>query len=350
MTARVPAALNRGSLAVAIGFGFTAAVLFSQFFMTPFVELLGRALFLSMVLLLVFIGAQRVPERWVPAWLPRWLLTVVAVGLAAPAGTFVIYLVAVGGSVSALVDNPARVTGFFVFAGTALVLGLVITLTAQLREREARARSQALEFELERSRLAKQAVDAQLALLQAQIEPHFLFNTLANVQALVEARSPRAPQVLESLIAYLRAAMPRVHGVAHTLTDELALTRAYLELMQLRMPDRLRFEIDADPALGTRRLPPLTLLTLVENAVRHGIDPSEEGGRIEVGARLGGDGAFLHLWVQDSGVGLDPAAPRGTGLTNLQARLTALHGPAARLQFTEVEPRGMRAEVVLPPP
>jgi hypothetical protein len=102
-------------------------------------------------------------------------------------------------------------------SGTALVLGLVITLTAQLREREAQARSQALQFELERSRLEKQAVDARLALLQAQIEPHFLFNTLANVQALVEAGSPRAPAVLQSLIAYLRAAVPRLHAARATL-------------------------------------------------------------------------------------------------------------------------------------
>ena len=250
---------------------------------------------------------------------------------------------------SALVDNPARITGFFIFAGTALVLGLVITLTAQLREREARARSQALEFELERSRLAKQAVDAQLALLQAQIEPHFLFNTLANVQALVETQSPRAPQVLKSLIAYLRAAMPRVHGATPTLADELALTRAYLELMQLRMPDRLQFEIDVDPALLPLRLPSLTLLTLVENAVRHGIDPVEDGGRIEVGARRDGAAGPLRLWVQDSGVGLDAAAPAGTGLANLKARLAAWHGPSAQLHLTAVVPHGLRAEIVLPP-
>ncbi len=342
------ASLNLGSLGVAMGFGIAAAVMFAPFFMTPFSELLARALFLSMVMLLVFIGVQRVPERWLPAWLPRWLLTVVAVGLAAPAASFAVYLVAVGGSVSALMDNPARVMGFFIFAGTGLVLGLVITLTAQLREREARARSQALEFELERSRLAKQAVDAQLALLQAQIEPHFLFNTLANVQALVEANSPRAPQVLKSLIAYLRAAMPHAQGTAPTLADELARTRAYLELMQLRMPDRLSFAIDVDPLLGALRLPPLSLLTLVENAVRHGIDPSEAGGRIDVGARCAGRGAPLHLWVQDSGVGLDPVAPAGTGLANLNARLAALYGPAASLQLSEVAPHGVRAEIVVP--
>jgi LytS/YehU family sensor histidine kinase len=123
--------------------------------------------------------------------------------------------------------------------------------------------------------------------------------------------------------------------------------RAYLELMQMRMPDRLQFEIDADPALATRPFPPMALLTLVENAVRHGIDPSEDGGRIEVGARPA-DGSGMRLWVGDSGVGLSPQAREGTGLTNLRARLRAVYGEGAELQLSEVAPRGLRAELVLP--
>jgi sensor histidine kinase YesM len=155
-----------------------------------------------------------------------------------------------------------------------------------VREREAQARSRELQFALERSRLEKQAVDARLALLQAQIEPHFLFNTLANVQALVEAGSPRAAEVLKSLIAYLRAALPRLHDGPATLAQELALVRAYLELMQMRMPDRLQFSIDADASLQQRPFPPMALLTLVENAVRHGIDPLEDrAAASSVGAR-----------------------------------------------------------------
>ena len=155
-------------------------------------------------------------------------------------------------------------------------------LAALVRQKDALARHQALAFELERSELERQASDARLHLLQAQVEPHFLFNTLANVQALVDAGSPQASAVLRSLIAYLRAAVPRLHEPATTLGQELQLVRAYLELMHMRMPDRLQFALHVDEATRALRCPPMTLLTLVENAVRHGIDPSEEGGRIEV--------------------------------------------------------------------
>ncbi len=279
------ATLTLANLAVAVGFAIVSAATISPFFKTSFAVILGRTLVLAAVLLAVFIAAQRLPEHRLPGWLPRWLLAVLAVGVAAPLTTLAIYAVTLGGDVAMLFGSMAYLWGFWITAGTALVLGLVVTLTAQLREREAQARSRELQFALERSRLEKQAVDARLALLQAQIEPHFLFNTLANVQALVEAGSPRAAEVLKSLIAYLRAALPRLHDGPATLAQELALVRAYLELMQMRMPDRLQFSIDADPSLQQRPFPPMALLTLVENAVRHGIDPLEQGGRIAVSAR-----------------------------------------------------------------
>ena len=232
---------------------------------------------------------------------------------------------------------------------TAIVLGLVLAGGATVRERLAQSRAQVLQLELEHSRLEKQALDARLALLQAQIEPHFLFNTLANVQALVEDNSPRAADVLKSLIAYLRAAMPRLQGGTPTLGDEVALVRAYLELMQMRMPDRLQFSVAIAPEHLWRRLPPLTLLTLVENAVRHGIDPSEQGGCIDIGAGLDDASGALHLWVADTGQGLDPRAAAGTGLANLRARLQGFFGPQAGLLLSETAPHGVRAELVLPP-
>ena len=345
---RWPSSLNMASLGVAIGFGVTAAILFSPMFVIPFPELLGRTLVLAFMLLGVFVGAQRWPERWLPRWWPRWLFTTLAVALAAPLATFLIYMVAVGGDLQMLLGSEPRMTGFVMLGGTALVLGLVVTLSALLREREARARSLELQFELERSRLERQAVDARLALLQAQIEPHFLFNTLANVQALVESGSPRAAPVLASLIAYLRAALPRLQGAEATLGDELALVRAYLELMQMRMPDRLRFVIEVEPGLAGLRFPPMALLTLVENAVRHGIDPAEDGGAIEVGARTDSTSGARHLWVADSGVGLAQQAAPGTGLTNLRARLAAFYGPGAELRLSEQAPHGLKAEIVLP--
>jgi len=344
---RLLASFNAVSLGVTIGFGVLAAVLLNPLFKPSFPELLGRTLFLSMLLLLAFVGAQRCPERFVPRWLPRWLLTTLAVALTAQLGTFLIYLVGVGGDLEAFFTSEPRIRGFVIIACTSLVLGLLIVLGALLREREARARSLALQFELERSRLEQQASAARLAVLQAQIEPHFLFNTLANVQALVESGSPRAGPVLASLIAYLRAALPRLHDGEPTLTQELSLVRAYLELMQMRMPDRLAFSVHDGGAAGTLRFPPMALLTLVENAVRHGIDPQEQGGRIEVG--VAHDAAGTRVWVADTGKGLAEHAAPGTGLSNLRERLAAFYSGKAELRMSEASPHGLKAEIVIAP-
>src|SRR4029077_20278487 len=186
---------------------------------------------------------------------------------------------------------------------------------AIVRQKEAFARDQQLAFALERSELERQALDARLRLLQAQVAPHFLFNTLANVQALVEAGSPHASTVLRSLTAYLRAAVPLLHESAATIERELQLVRPYLELMQMRMPDRLQYAIRVDPAALDVRCPPTTLLTLVENAVRHGIDPAEEGGRIDVDVERRED--RCHIRVSDTGAGLLESNGTGTGLTTL---------------------------------
>lgn len=336
-------ALTGRSLATALTLAVLVAALLNPLFATSFAVLLGRTLFIAMLLLLAYAAAG----QWQRRWLPRWVAQLVAVALAAPLGTLLVYLLSVGGDVAMLVEHPARVLGFLWIAGSGVVLGLVLTLGALYRERDAEARSQALAFALERETLERQALDARLSLLRAQIEPHFLFNTLANVQELVEAGSPRAPAVLKSLIAYLRAAVPRLHDGQATLGDEETLVRAYLEVMLMRMPDRLQWQVDIDPAVRALRFPPMALLTLVENAVRHGIDPSEEGGRIEVGARRAADGA-LEVWVRDSGVGMAPDAQPGTGLTNLRARLQGFFGPAARLELGENPPHGVHAAMRLP--
>jgi signal transduction histidine kinase len=349
--------LSATSVALACGFAVAVALLFSTFFVTPLHVLLGRTLFLAMALLLVFVLAQRWPERWRPSWLPRWVLPALAVGVAAPLAALGVYLVSAGGDVQAVFDNPGRQTGFVVTTVTALSIGLVATLVSQLREREARARALELKLALQRSQLEKQALGAQLTLLQAQVEPHFLFNTLANVQALVDSGSPRASEVLASLVAYLRTAVPRLSSDSHaggevedspTLADELGRVQAYLALMQMRMPDRLAFRCVVEQGLAGMRLPPLTLMSLVENAVRHGIDPAEDGGRIEV--RVWRVGERIRVEVADTGVGL--GAPRadshGTGLVNLRERLALVFGGDATLSVTSRTPRGTRAEIEMP--
>jgi signal transduction histidine kinase len=339
------AALTARRVAWAIGGAVVVTLLIVPIFLPPWPVLLGRTLFVAIVALLAYTAAG----QWRQPPLPHWLLQVLAVALAGPIATLAVYLVSTGGDVAELFGNPARVFGVVLIGGAALVLGLVIGLGAMVREREAQASAQALAFALERETLERQAADAQLAVLRSQVEPHFLFNTLANVQALVENGSSRAAPVLASLIAYLRASMPRLGGGSPTLGEEAALVRAYLELMQMRMPDRLAFRIDVDPALADLRLPPLTLHTLVENAVRHGIDPSEEGGSIEVGARREADGA-VRLWVADTGRGLDENRTPGTGLANLRQRLASVFGPAASLELQAIAPHGVRAEIRLVTP
>ncbi len=353
--------LSAARVAWAIGLALVVAVLLNPIFAPPFVVVFGRTVFVALLLLLAF----TVAGHWHQALLPRWLAQALAVGLMAPLATSLVYLMSTGGDVGAIVQNPGRVAGFLYIAGSALIVGLVLALGAQVREREAEARTLALQLELQRSQQARQALDARLAVMTAQVEPHFLFNTLANVQALVETGSPRAPEVLRSLIAYLRAALPRLHedGGLPTLANELALVRAYLELMHLRMPDRLRWRLDVADGLDSRRVPAMALLTLVENAVRHGVDPAEDGGEIEVGARAE-PGGGLRLWVADTGVGLSarrppavgpaavpgaaPVPSAGTGLANLRARLQGVYGAAARVDLQPQAPHGVRAEIVLP--
>ena len=331
---RFVAALSLRRVLLAMALASLAAVLLNPIFVTPFPVLLGRMLVIALLLLLVFTAAG----FWSVGWLPRWLVQVLAVVLTAPLATYLVYLPAVQGQVFEVLRHEGRLSGFVLITGTVLVVAPLLALGALYRERDAQARSQALGFALERSQLERQALDARLKLLHAQIEPHFLFNTLANVQALVESGSPQASAVLKSLIDYLRAAMPRLADERATLGDELTLVRAYLELMRMRMPDRLQYTIDVPDDLRGRRFPGMALLTLVENAVRHGIDPSEAGGRILVGVRDGGADGGLRLWVEDTGVGLREGGPPGTGLANLRARLAAASGGRATVSISAVSP------------
>ena len=305
----------------------------------------ARAVMLGLLAMLVFGLLEQWPAR-LPPWLARWALQIVGVAVAVPLGVFVISLISADAGAPPFWHRH-HVEGFGYLTFLGLLVAPWLAMAALLRQINGVARSQALAFELERSELERQALGARLRLVQAQVEPHFLFNTLANVRELVETGSPRASIVLGSLITYLRAAVPRLHAPATTIGQELELVRAYLEVMQMRMPDRMQFTLHADAEAQALFCPPMTLLTLVENAVRHGIDPSEEGGRIDVRVEVR-DGR-CHAEVVDSGVGLEHAGGGlGTGLSNLQERLRAAFGGDAQLQLLAIEPHGVRAELVFP--
>jgi two-component sensor histidine kinase len=337
--------LGRRRLVFVLGLTLIFGLILSLPSQAPTYVVVGRAMLVGLCALLAFGVFERWPAR-LPGWLGRWVLQLAGVVFSVPLSTYLAYWLTTGGDPQ-LPGNALRLNGYLMMVVLGTLFSPWIALAAMLRQREAYAREQALAFELERSELERRALDARMRLLQAQVQPHFLFNTLANVQALVQTGAPQASRVLDSLIAYLRAAVPRLDQPATTLEQELQLVRAYLELMHMRMPDRLRFEVRADDAARHLRCPPLTLQTLVENAVRHGIDPSEDGGRIDVEVRVR-DGRCA-LSVADTGVGLRRTGDGlGTGLASLRERLRLAFGGDANLRVSAREPHGVVAEVDFP--
>jgi two-component sensor histidine kinase len=311
----------------------------------PFYLVVGRAMVVGFGALLAFGWFERWPAR-LPRSFARWVLQVLAIVCVVPLAAYLAYWLTTGGHPQ-LGAVSGRLQGYLTLTFAGILFAPWIAVVALVRQRDTFAREQATAFALERSELERRALDARFRLLQAQVEPHFLFNTLANVQALVEAGAPQAAKVLKGLVSYLRAAVPRLHETATTLDQELALVRAYLEVMHMRMPDRLMFEMRVDQTLLNLQCPPMTLLTLVENAVRHGIDPSETGGAIVIGVRL--ESSRCIASVTDTGVGLKVAGRGlGTGLVSLRERLQLAFGAEAQLLLSEVVPHGVRAEVSFP--
>jgi two-component sensor histidine kinase len=183
------------------------------------------------------------------------------------------------------------------------------------------------------------ANEARLKLLESQLEPHMLFNTLANLRALIGTDPHRAQQMLDHMIAYLRATLNGSRTTTHTLQAEFDRLRDYLELMAIRMGPRLAFSLQLPPELADHPVPALLLQPLVENSIQHGLEPKVEGGRVTVNARREGD--QLVLEVVDTGVGTStpPNAGTGFGMSQVRERLATLHGPAASFDF-EGEPGG----------
>jgi LytS/YehU family sensor histidine kinase len=192
----------------------------------------------------------------------------------------------------------------------------------------------------------RETAEARLQVLEAQIEPHFLFNTLANVKRLYETDRVAGATMMRNLKDYLAVALPQMRAVACTLGRESDHAIAYLNIQQTRMGRRLAFDFDVPPQLRDARIPPLMLLTLVENAVKHGLTPRLEGGRIDVRARVVDE--QLRIEVADTGQGFTKSGGGGTGLANTRARLASYFGGRGSLSLAMNSPQGIVATLVLP--
>jgi len=213
------------------------------------------------------------------------------------------------------------------------------------------SREQAAHARQRQAELQSEAAQARLALLQSQLEPHMLFNTLANLRALIALDPPRAQTMLDDLIAWLRATLSASRTLQHPLADEFARLRDYLSLMAVRMGPRLRWQLDLPPELAQQPVPALLLLQpLVENSLVHGLEPSLAGGQLRVRARRAD--ARLVLEVEDTGLGLGDSPPTraqgGFGLAQVRERLRTLHGESVRLELVPLAGGGTLARIELP--
>ncbi|HWP10443.1 MAG TPA: histidine kinase, partial [Ramlibacter sp.] len=203
-------------------------------------------------------------------------------------------------------------------------------------------------LERKMSEASRHATEARLKLLEAQLEPHMLFNTLANLRALIGANPRQAQEMLDHMISYLRATLSASRTTTHSLQAEFDRLRDYLELMAVRMESRLDYSLELPPELAQHPVPALLLQPLVENSIQHGLEPKVEGGRVTVSARR--DGGQLILEVADTGVGPsgESAGGKGFGMSQVRERLATLHGAAAIIDFAAAPGGGARTVLRLP--
>ena len=237
--------------------------------------------------------------------------------------------------------------------GAALILILVPLFIVAVvvkffgdRSRVSQRLAEAKRKEADYHRMGQQVTEAKLSALQAQVEPHFLYNTLASVQALTEVDPAKAHEMTGHLIQYLRNALPKMRESVSTVGQEVELARAYLNILQMRMGRRLAFEIDMPAELADAPFPPLMLPSLVENAIKHGLEPQREGGTVRISAAK--EGGRLRVVVADTGRGFPEVPGAGVGLANIRERLAALYGGAASLKLEANTPQGVVATIEVP--
>jgi LytS/YehU family sensor histidine kinase len=232
-----------------------------------------------------------------------------------------------------------------------LVIAVPVLAISLWRNRQYETINAQLQREAEQAKLARELSESQLRLLRAQIEPHFLFNTLGAVQQLAQQGAPRAAELTGNLIDFLRSSMRDMRSDQVSMAAEFGLVESYLKVMQVRLGERLRYSLQLPRALEQVQLPTMILLTLVENAIKHGIEPALRGGEVTVSAQA--EEGTLRIRVQDGGVGMstiaEPDGGGGTGLDNVRHRLLLAYGEQAGLHLLDGDP-GLIADITIPYP
>jgi signal transduction histidine kinase len=252
----------------------------------------------------------------------------------------------VRGDSLAAFGNKAGMSMLVIVVGVSFLFALPMALFGWMRNRKYKTLMAKLENDAERERMARELSESHLRLLRAQIEPHFLFNTLGAVQQLAEKGAPLAAELTANLIAFLRASLDEMRREQVTLQTDFGLIGAYLQVMKVRMGERLRYRLDLPDALAGVNVPAMLLLTLVENAIKHGIEPSLRGGEVNVTAQQ--EHGLICIRVENSGVGMSASQGGGQGLDNVRTRLKLAYAGAATLLIHDNPDGGVIAEIRLP--
>lgn len=233
-----------------------------------------------------------------------------------------------------------------------VVVSCVQLVVYLMRERERLAQQRIADAQRRGQEAERRALEAQLRMLQAQIEPHFLYNTLANAVGLIQPAPDRARLLLEHLIEYLRATLAASRHAGAPLQVEIDTITAYLQLMRIRMGERLRYRIELADDAARVLIPPMLLQPIVENAIRHGLEPKIDGGEIVVAASI--ETGYLHIVIRDTGAGFQIGAPatagEGVGLSNLRERIAALYGMDGKLSIIDNAEGGVSVTLRIPLP
>ncbi|MDO9135847.1 sensor histidine kinase [Hydrogenophaga sp.] len=335
-----PATIARRALA-AVVFNTVIALAITAVSGESFAVNMLYSQFIGMLIWLLIDGGRFVlhPSGW-PGAMRMAVLVVGAVLVAYPLGSASANLLMGRELLLGLNNFPRATLGFVLMSLSAGAFGAYY-----FTSREMLARARLAEEEAQR-----QATEARLRLLESQLEPHMLFNTLANLRALIGTDPVRAVTMLDRLNDFLRATLKASRADAtaghHTLADEFARLRDYLELMAVRMGPRLRYTLELPETLSHQSVPPLLLQPLVENCIRHGLEPNVDGGEVRVVARQGEGG--LELEVSDTGVGCEAEPAAGFGLSQVRERLTTAYPGQTRLQWHSAPGAGTRALLTLP--